>query len=97
MSLLGLALGLVTLGRGSDAPGLSDLHIENRLAQYMQGGKEPETDDATGRKKQIRQNMSKSSRIKEGEMVNVDVTAPGRSCDRLGMLLIIFARGTACT
>jgi hypothetical protein len=27
----GLALGLVALARGSSAPGLADLHIEDRL------------------------------------------------------------------
>jgi len=30
----GLALGLVALGRGRDAIGLSDLRIEGRLSQY---------------------------------------------------------------
>ncbi|CAM6126515.1 unnamed protein product [Calypogeia fissa] len=36
----GLALGLVTLGRGNDAWGLADLHIEDRLRHYISGGSE---------------------------------------------------------
>ncbi|KAK9828929.1 hypothetical protein WJX72_002853 [[Myrmecia] bisecta] len=37
----GLALGLITLGRGHDAVGLADLHIEDRLRYFMVGGSDP--------------------------------------------------------
>ncbi|MCO5580420.1 hypothetical protein L7F22_034286 [Adiantum nelumboides] len=37
----GLALGLVTLGKGKSAWGLADLSIEERLLHYMSGGTEP--------------------------------------------------------
>ncbi|KAL3162204.1 hypothetical protein ABBQ32_009910 [Trebouxia sp. C0010 RCD-2024] len=37
----GLALGLITLGQGRGAVGLSDLHIEERLRYYMVGGSDP--------------------------------------------------------
>ncbi|KAL0039031.1 hypothetical protein WJX77_005730 [Trebouxia sp. C0004] len=37
----GLALGLITLGQGRAAVGLSDLHIEDRLRYYMIGGSDP--------------------------------------------------------
>ncbi len=33
----GMALGLVTLGRGGDSVGLADLKIEDRLSTYIHG------------------------------------------------------------
>lgn len=35
----GLALGLVTLGRGETAPGLTDLKLPDILHRYMTGGR----------------------------------------------------------
>lgn len=35
----GLALGLVTLGRGDTAPGLADLKLPDILHRYMTGGR----------------------------------------------------------
>ena len=35
----GLALGLVTLGRGETAPGLADLKLPDILHRYMTGGR----------------------------------------------------------
>lgn len=35
----GLALGLVTLGRGESAPGLTDLRLPDMLHRYMTGGR----------------------------------------------------------
>lgn len=35
----GLALGLVTLGRGENAPGLADLRLPDILHRYMIGGR----------------------------------------------------------
>lgn len=76
-------MGLIALGRGRDAIGLSDLRIESRLSQYMLGGQEGSTakeglgalgdrgDEGSG-------NIpNRCSTLKEGAMVNVDVTAPG--------------------
>lgn len=37
----GLALGLVTLGKGRNAPGLADMGIEDRLRSLMVGGTDP--------------------------------------------------------
>lgn len=69
----GLALGLVTLGRGSNAVGLSDLQIENRLHRFMVGGKSMEEPWVSKRHAA----QESTSRIKEGTRVNIDVTAPG--------------------
>src|SRR4051794_13706640 len=74
---------MVTLGRGSDAIGLSDLHLETRLTQYIVGGHVHGDSKADGRAAAAAASAaagginSKCSRIKEGHMVNTDVTAPG--------------------
>ncbi|GAB4821235.1 hypothetical protein N2152v2_008281 [Parachlorella kessleri] len=39
----GMALGLITLGRGRKALGLADLHLEERLRYFMLGGSESGT------------------------------------------------------
>ena len=78
----GLALGLVTLGSGNSATGLADLHVENRLRQYMVGGRDPEV-HATA----VVADATQCCRIKEGEMVNVDITAPGATL-ALGMMFM---------
>ena len=67
----GLALGMVTLGRGADggAVGLADLHIQDRLHRYMVGGKDPDVVAATAGG-----DPSKCSRIREGEYVNTEVS-----------------------
>ena len=61
----GLALGMVTLGKGDDAPGLTDLRMTERLRRYMEGGRDP------------RKNYDVCHHVKEGDMVNTDVTSPG--------------------
>ncbi|CAM6122933.1 unnamed protein product [Calypogeia fissa] len=86
----GLALGLVTLGRGNDAWGLADLHIEDRLRHYISGGSEFSDDrlrrlgeghvwsnflpSATRNLEDLSQT---GGQVMEGSMVNLDVTAPG--------------------
>ncbi|BBN07484.1 anaphase-promoting complex subunit 1 [Marchantia polymorpha subsp. ruderalis] len=85
----GLALGLVTLGRGNDAWGLADLHIEDRLRHYMSGGSEP-SDDRQRRpdgftssnslptaSRNVEDLSQAGGQVMEGSMVNLDVTAPG--------------------
>jgi anaphase-promoting complex subunit 1 len=77
----GLALGLVCLGRGNEAVGLADLHIEDRLHHYLAGGSE-RTEESRAR--ELALGLPKpddfetsGGQILEGDMVNVDVTAPG--------------------
>ncbi|XP_050429945.1 anaphase-promoting complex subunit 1 [Adelges cooleyi] len=75
-----LGLGLVVLGKGSDVVGLSDLSIADMLHYYMVGGhKKP----LTGAQKD--KYINPSYQIKEGEMVNVDVTSRGATL-ALGMM-----------
>ena len=61
----GFALGMVTLGKGDDAPGLTDLRMTERLRRYMEGGRDP------------RKNFDVCHHVKEGDMINTDVTSPG--------------------
>ncbi|RZF37721.1 hypothetical protein LSTR_LSTR003132 [Laodelphax striatellus] len=76
----GLALGLVVLGTGSSATGLADLGIADTLHHYMVGGnKRP------GSGSQKEKYKSPSYQIKEGDEVNIDVTAPGATL-ALGMM-----------
>jgi anaphase-promoting complex subunit 1 len=68
------------LQRGSEAMGLSDLNMADQLYNYMVGGhKRPLSGTNKERFK------SPSYQIKEGDTVNVDVTAPGATL-ALGMM-----------
>lgn len=68
----GLALGLVTLGHGETPPDLRDLQLPDTLHYYMVGGsKRP----LTGSQKE--KYKLPSFQIREGDHVNIDVTAPG--------------------
>ncbi|RDD40313.1 Anaphase-promoting complex subunit 1 [Trichoplax sp. H2] len=68
----GIALGMITLGRGDCSPGLSDLTISDYLYNYIVGGNKDVT------KRAIDEKSSPSSYlIKEGVNINVNVTAPG--------------------
>ncbi|KAK7071553.1 Anaphase-promoting complex subunit 1, partial [Halocaridina rubra] len=74
----GLALGLVMFGRGGEAAGFTDLNIAGELYHYIEGGhKRP----LFGNKEK----KSPSYQIKEGDCVNIDVTAPGATL-ALGMI-----------
>ncbi|KAI0221452.1 Anaphase-promoting complex subunit 1 [Lamellibrachia satsuma] len=76
----GLALGLVMLGKDGEVQGLSDLSMADQLYHYMEGGqKRP----PRGANKDW--HKSPSYQIKEGDMVNVDVTSPGATL-ALGMM-----------
>jgi len=88
----GLALGLVTLGRGcgGGAAGLADLKIEERLYRYMVGGKDPERVEKENAERAAANQSGeqvKCSRIYEGEYINTDVTAPGATL-ALGLMYI---------
>ena len=80
--MAGLALGLVTLGAGSSAVGLADLQIENCLRRYMEGGKDPTESSSAAPP-----DGTQSCRIKEGEMVNIDITAAGATL-ALGLMFL---------
>lgn len=66
----GISLGLVLLGCGSKGldTGLADVRIEDRLHQYMVGGKSQNVSS---------KDSNKCSRLKEGDMINVQVTSAG--------------------
>ncbi|ESO93615.1 hypothetical protein LOTGIDRAFT_232653 [Lottia gigantea] len=75
----GLALGLVMFGKGKQAMGLSDNSMANILCHFMVGGqKRPLPGPYRERYN------SPSYLIKEGDCVNIDVTAPGATL-ALGM------------
>lgn len=80
----GFALGLVTLGYGAKTgglSGLSDLRLENRLHRYIVGGLDPDA----ARLNTV--DPTKCSRVKEGNYVNVNVTAPGATV-ALGLIFL---------
>lgn len=81
----GLALGLVTLGQGESPTGLRDLQLPDTLHYYMIGGnKRP----LTGSQKE--KYKLPSFQVREGETVNIDVTAPGAI---LALGLMFFKTG----
>ncbi|GIY16750.1 anaphase-promoting complex subunit 1, partial [Caerostris darwini] len=76
----GLALGLITLGKGKEMSGIADTPMADQLYHYMVGGhKRP----LTGIHKE--KHKSPSYQIREGDNVNVDVTSPGATL-ALGMM-----------
>ena len=81
----GLALGLVTLGKGNEMTSVAwssseSTSIEDQLCNYMIGGhKRPQT--AFQREKY----KTPSYQIREGDYVNIDVTSPGATL-ALGMM-----------
>ncbi|XP_055370778.1 anaphase-promoting complex subunit 1 isoform X2 [Condylostylus longicornis] len=81
----GLALGLVTLGQGESPAGLRDLQLPDTLHYYMVGGtKRP----LTGSQKE--KYKLPSFQVREGDTVNIDVTAPGAT---LALGLMFFNTG----
>jgi len=71
----GLALGMTTLGKGAShkATGLSDLQIAPRLHRALTGGYEQEG----AIEFRNSGNQLRCSRVREGEHINTDMTAPG--------------------
>ena len=96
----GLSLGMLALGRGSDAAGLADLLLEDKLGNYMHGkeltpqwGGAP---DGSGLPPSSRASAppiaSRCCRIREGPLVNVDVTAAGAT---LALALVFLKSNNA--
>lgn len=83
----GLALGLVTLGLGETPPGLRDLQLPDTLHYYMVGGKRRHLCGAQRDKYKM-----PSFQVREGDAVNIDVTAPGAT---LALGLMFFGTGNA--
>ncbi|XP_047258379.1 anaphase-promoting complex subunit 1-like [Capsicum annuum] len=71
----GFSLGLVSLGRGEDAPGFVDSLVD-RLFQYI-GGKEPQNERFHLFVPSIDELNQSAGQIMDGTAINVDVTAPG--------------------
>lgn len=75
----GLSLGFISLGKGGNSPGLSDLHIEDRLIRYIHGGQQQAVYQ-TSRKSDSSSkaiNVNSSSLVLEGHSINTDVSAAG--------------------
>ncbi|XP_055843307.1 anaphase-promoting complex subunit 1 [Episyrphus balteatus] len=68
----GLALGLVTLGHGEAPAGLRDLQLPDTLHYYMVGGNKRPLLGSQKEKYKL-----PSFQVREGDTVNIDVTAPG--------------------
>lgn len=68
----GLALGLVTLGQGESPAGLRDLQLPDTLHYYMVGGNKRLLTGSQKEKYKL-----PSFQVREGDQVNIDVTAPG--------------------
>ncbi|XP_055586614.1 anaphase-promoting complex subunit 1 [Uranotaenia lowii] len=81
----GLALGLVTLQQGEKSTALRDLDIPDTLHHYMIGGNKRALIGAQKEKYKL-----PSFQIKEGDTVNIDVTAPGAT---LALGLMYFNTG----
>ncbi|KAJ6638177.1 Anaphase-promoting complex subunit 1 [Pseudolycoriella hygida] len=81
----GLALGLVTLGKGESPPGLRDLHLPDTLHYYMIGGNKRPLTGAQKEKYKL-----PSFQVREGDTVNIDVTAPGAT---IALGLMFFKTG----
>ena len=76
----GLALGLVTLGQGGQMVGLADLRLADTLYHFMVGGAKRTSNgpgSSPSRSRNFGPGTSASYQIREGNTVNVDVTAPG--------------------
>ena len=95
----GLALGLVTLGRGRDAIGLVDLRIPERLRRYLGGGggefgRRPRessfrADEFAAKDARARDdaNGNGGGQVMENALVNLDVTAPAATL-ALGLMFL---------
>ncbi|XP_017115012.1 anaphase-promoting complex subunit 1 [Drosophila elegans] len=83
----GLSLGLVTLGQGESPAGLRDLQLPDTLHYYMVGGVKRPISGSQKEKYRLA-----SFQVREGDSVNIDVTAPGAT---LALGLMFFNSGNA--
>ncbi|XP_023031148.1 anaphase-promoting complex subunit 1 [Drosophila willistoni] len=81
----GLSLGLVTLGQGESPAGLRDLQLPDTLHYYMVGGAKRPISGSQKEKYRLA-----SFQVREGDNVNIDVTAPGAT---LALGLMFFDSG----
>lgn len=81
----GLALGMVTLESGNKDVGLDDLNLPDTLHYYMIGGTKRLLNGAQKEKYKL-----PSFQIREGDQINIDVTAPGST---LALGLMFFRSG----
>lgn len=81
----GLALGMVTLATGNKDVGLDDLNLPDTLHYYMTGGTKRQLTGTQRDKYKL-----PSFQIREGDQVNIDVTAPGST---LALGLMFFGSG----
>lgn len=81
----GLALGMVTLATGNKDVGLEDLNIPDTLNFYMTGGTKRSLSGTQRDKYKL-----PSFQIREGDQINIDVTAPGST---LALGLMFFGSG----
>ena len=81
----GLALGMVTLATGNKDVGLDDLNLPDTLHYYMTGGTKRSLCGIQRDKYKL-----PSFQIREGDQVNIDVTAPGST---LALGLMFFGSG----
>ena len=96
----GLSLGMLALGRGSDAAGLADLLLEDKLGNCMHGKETAPpaigSVDPSATPPSMRSTAppvaSRCCRIREGPLVNVDVTAAGAT---LALALIFLKSNNA--
>ncbi|EFN54660.1 hypothetical protein CHLNCDRAFT_9822, partial [Chlorella variabilis] len=78
----GLALGLITLGRGRAAVGLADLHLEDKLRYFMIGGSQSGT---VGTQQGLV--AAGGQVVLEGDLVNLGVTSPAAAL-ALGLMYL---------
>lgn len=81
----GLSLGMVTLATGNKDVGLDDLNLPDTLHYYMTGGTKRSLSGTQREKYKL-----PSFQIREGDQVNIDVTAPGST---LALGLMFFGSG----
>ncbi|KAB7494829.1 Anaphase-promoting complex subunit 1 [Armadillidium nasatum] len=81
----GLGLGMIMFGRGTELAASADLNLAGELHHFIEGGHRKPLSGAMQEKYK-----SPSYLIKEGDRVNINVTAPGAT---LGLGMIYFKSG----
>ena len=74
----GFSLGIINLARGSDIPSVRDVKLDERLFQFIYGGKSPYLENnAEGGESSTGQGVYQSSNLLETAAINTQLTAPG--------------------